>query len=93
MTKEGMKEGGMTGVYGGSELQHCFDIMAILSKDTKKTLDNCEIMNMKFDKFRENDTDTDLVQLVKKTGFPAFGELAKPMSGFRANPTKPDYVK
>jgi replicative DNA helicase len=93
MTKEGMKEGGMTGVYGGSELQHCFDIMAILSKDTKKTLDNCEIMNMKFDKFRENDTDTDLVQLIKKQGFPAFGELAKPMSGFRVNPTKPDYVK
>jgi replicative DNA helicase len=82
MTKEGMTSGGMTGVYGGSELQHCFDIMAILSKDTKRTLDSAEIMNMKFDKFRENDTDTDLVQLVKKQGFPAFGELAKPMSGF-----------
>jgi replicative DNA helicase len=83
MTKEGMLQGGMTGVYGGSELQHCFDIMVILSKAEKRTLDNAEVMNLKFDKFRENDTDTDLVQLVKKPGFPAFGELLKTKSQFK----------
>jgi aryl carrier-like protein len=57
--------------------------MAILSKAEKRTLDNAEVMNLKFDKFRENDTDTDLVQLVKKPGFPAFGELLKTKSQFK----------
>lgn len=77
MTKEGMREGGMTGVYGGSEMSHAADIIAVLTKTEQKTLDNVEKVNLKFEKFRESDSDTNLVQLVKKPGFPAFGELAK----------------
>jgi replicative DNA helicase len=77
MTKEGMKDGGMTGVYGGSEMSHAADIIAVLTKTEEKTLDSAEKVKLKFEKFRESDCDTNLVQLVKKPGFPAFGELAK----------------
>jgi hypothetical protein len=77
MTKEGMRDGGLTGVYGGSEQAHAADIIALMTKTDKRTLDNVEMVNLKFEKFRESDSDTNLVQLVKKPGFPAFGELAK----------------
>jgi replicative DNA helicase len=77
MTKEGMRDGGLTGVYGGSEQAHAADIIALMTKTEKRSLDNAEIVNLKFEKFRESDSDTNLVQLVKKPGFPAFGELAK----------------
>lgn len=77
MTKEGMRDGGLTGVYGGSEQAHAADIIALMTKG-EKTLDNVEKVNLKFEKFRESDNDTNLVQLIKKPGFPAFGELIKP---------------
>jgi len=77
MTKEGMRDGGLTGVYGGSEQAHAADIIALMTKTEKRSLDNAEMVNLKFEKFRESDSDTNLVQLVKKPGFPAFGELAK----------------
>jgi len=75
MTKEGMKEGGMTGVYGGSELQHACDVMATLRRSGKKTIDNCEIIDVMFDKIRESDDDRRIVSLIKKAGFPQFAEL------------------
>jgi len=82
MTKEGMKEGGMTGLYGGSEQQHSADVIAILSKTGKQTLDLKDIMNLKFDKFREADSDKNIVQMVKKSGFPAFVEYDKTVSQY-----------
>ena len=75
MTKEGMRAGGLTGVYGGSEQAHAADIIALMTKTEKRSLDNAEMVNLKFEKFRESDSDTNLVQLVKKPGFPAFGEM------------------
>jgi len=74
MTKEGMKEGGMTGVYGGSELQHACDVMATLKLDQARTIDTAKIVNLIFDKLREGDSDSRVVTLVQKPGFPAFAE-------------------
>lgn len=74
MTKEGMRDGGLTGVYGGSEQAHAADIIALMTKTEQKTLDNAEKVNLKFEKFRESDSGKNLVQLIKQPGFPAFGE-------------------
>ena len=75
MTKEGMREGGMTGVYGGSELQHACDVMATLKKRGQNTIDNNEIIDLIFEKLREGDDDRRVVPMVKKPGFPQFAEL------------------
>lgn len=80
MTKEGMKTGGMTGLYGGSEQQHSADVIAVMEKAGQKTIDGKEIINLRFNKHREADTSKNLIQLVIKSGFPVFVELQK--SGF-----------
>lgn len=74
MTKEGMKSGGMTGLYGGSEQQHSADVIAIMEKSGQKTIDGKEIINLILDKNREADTDKNTVRLIIKPGFPTFIE-------------------
>ena len=77
MTKEGMKGGGMTGLYGGSEQQHSADVIAVMEKSGQNTIDGKDIINLKFEKNREADTDKNMVQLVIKQGFPVFEEWPK----------------
>jgi len=73
MTKAGFREGGMEGVYGGSELHHSVDVMAIMTKD--QDYDTNKIVNLTFDKVRESEDDVRLVKLRNKPGFPYFAEL------------------
>jgi replicative DNA helicase len=75
MTKEGMKGGGgMAGLYGGSEQEYAADVITIMEKSGKKTLDGKDIINMTFVKNREGDSDKNLMQMIIKPGFPVFVE-------------------
>lgn len=74
MTKQGFSQGGMEGVYGGSELHHSVDVMAIMTRD--EDFDQNKVINLMFDKVRESEDDNRLVRLRSKPGFPYFTELA-----------------
>ena len=76
MTKQGFTDGGMAGVYGGSELQHASDIMAIMTASETK-IGMAEIVDLRFEKIREGEDNVRLVKLVKKPGFPAFAEMER----------------
>lgn len=76
MTKAGFSEGGMAGVYGGSELHHAVDTMAIMTANEAKA-GSAEIVDLKFEKVREGEDNVRLVKLVKKPGFPAFAEMER----------------
>jgi hypothetical protein len=77
MTKQGFKEGGMSGVYGGAGLHHGADLICTLENTGQNTLDGCPIVNLVYSKNREGDTGKNLVQLVKGAHFPSFSEHKK----------------
>jgi len=80
MNKQGIGGGsGMATLSGSGQISYDVDTIAVMMKDNK----NPNLITLLFDKLREGDGDARMITLVKKPGFPAFGELEKSTSQFR----------
>ena len=80
MNKQGIGGGsGMATLSGSGQISYDVDTIAVMMKDSK----NPNLVTLLFDKLREGDGDARMITLVKKPGFPAFGELEKTVGQFR----------
>lgn len=65
---------GMENLSGSAQVSFDMDTIAFLTKDTSRQNRDKNIVNLTFDKQREGDASR-IIQLVRKQGFPYFGEL------------------
>lgn len=74
MNKQGIAgNAGMASLSGSGQISYDVDSIAVLQKDSK----NPNLVTLMFDKLREGDGDARMITLLKKPGFPYFGEVTK----------------